>query len=163
MTCRQSIERERERTNTSTTVQACIYQSKSACLRSCCWRLCKKDKLFKKGTRKVVAEKGKNKRQTSIMSYGSSELADELAAVQRNDPATTMVDWQGEEAALEHGVALARALASNTHVKFLALGDCSLGDAFAVALAQALKVNQTLQCVELALNFIQDEGAVALA
>ena len=75
----------------------------------------------------------------------------------------TSLDWQIRSISDAGAVALAQALHHNSTLERLNLYNNSISDAGAVALAQALHHNSTLQELYLSNNSISDAGAVALA
>ena len=62
----------------------------------------------------------------------------------------------------EGATALAEALKVNTTINDMYLGKNSIGDEGATALAEALKVNTTITTLDLRNNSIGDEGKVAV-
>merc|ERR1712096_569572 len=76
---------------------------------------------------------------------------------------TTEVRAAGEGIGWQGAVALAEALKTNTTVQTIDLGSNRIGPEGAVALAEALKTNTTVQKIDLGSNSIGPEGAVALA
>lgn len=91
--------------------------------------------------------------------------AGQLEAVKRDDANLDCLYFQGAgwPDNKVDGPAFAKAMKTNTHVESFEMTDCSQGDDTAVACANMLKSNNTLQMLGLALNNITDVGALALA
>ena len=89
----------------------------------------------------------------------ASEVLEMIAA---NDPSLTVANFGGSSIfamkAVEYTAKLSAGLATNTHIKDLNLEGCSINDACAAQLAEAITGHKTLQVLNLKGNRIRDEG-----
>lgn len=77
---------------------------------------------------------------------------------------SSVTDFRGQEIHHEEQhLALAAAIATNTHLRSLNLAHSGMTNAPAMVLAESLKTNSTLTTLDLGYNKIQPEGIIALA
>ena len=89
-----------------------------------------------------------------------------LALLEANYPGFTQLELHDNSLmqlkADHHGVAIAQALAKNTHVTHVTISKCNASKATAAALAETLKVNKTVRVLNLADNRIDSEGVLLI-
>ncbi|KAI8846343.1 hypothetical protein BC829DRAFT_398671 [Chytridium lagenaria] len=92
------------------------------------------------------------------------ELLHAIKLLSENDPGLTVLDLKDCAVfTIQHGTALASALASNTYLKELNLSNTRTQTITGVDIAEALKTNESLEVLNLENNQIGPQGIKALA
>jgi len=83
--------------------------------------------------------------------------------IQADSAGLTDFKGQGYITHVEEHMDLAIAATNNTHLKTVSLEQTNLTNAVAIQWGETLKVNSSIQTMDVSLNHIQSEGAIALA
>mmetsp|Transcript_18822 Transcript_18822/g.28037 ORF Transcript_18822/g.28037 Transcript_18822/m.28037 type:complete len:265 (+) Transcript_18822:83-877(+) len=102
------------------------------------------------------AKPGKSKDQLFV--------EEQLSKVKQNDPSVTSINFNHfREGGSSFGTDVYEALKTNTHCKEVSLSNCGLNNDFAKKLGSLLTTNKSLQKLNLESNSIGAEGTLALA
>ena len=103
------------------------------------------------------------KKLIKLNEKGDEGLIGDILKLKQNDPKMTEIKRIRENISDEGAIALAEALKENETLRKLGLRDNKISDEGARALTEALKENKSLEELRLNYNKISDEGAIALA
>ena len=101
-------------------------------------------------------------KQDAEESQGGGSTMSLFDEVRLNEPDLDEVELDGRDIAKDDAIALFRDLAKNTHVTYVSMAGCQLDNECVAALADALKVNNTLVEINLEENNITSNAAQLL-
>ncbi|KAM4035954.1 leiomodin-2 [Anomaloglossus baeobatrachus] len=104
-----------------------------------------------------------NKTSTSLVFSNPTVIDEALESIKINDPETFEINLNNmENAKVDTLVAFAEALKNNTNVKIFNLANTHADDNVAIAIANLLRVNRSITCLNIESNFITGKGILAI-